>query len=201
MDLYLVRHGESEANMNGLHAGWAPVHLTVKGVSDAKRIGACIDGIKFDKIFCSDLVRTRETCFYAIGADKPEFRKELRELDVGILAGQSPKVLMSKFGDTYSERYYARDYRAYGGESMIDLFTRVSAFMQELESSSYSCFDNIIAFSSEGPIDMALSYALGVNDPKLFRNLLCDNCSICILRYTKDHNWVLKQWNYTGKLM
>jgi bisphosphoglycerate-dependent phosphoglycerate mutase len=41
MKLYIIRHGESEANVGGYAAGWAPVSLTEKGFSDAKNIRRC----------------------------------------------------------------------------------------------------------------------------------------------------------------
>ncbi|MBO4297611.1 MAG: histidine phosphatase family protein, partial [Clostridia bacterium] len=28
MEVYLIRHGESEANAGGVHSGWMPVSLT-----------------------------------------------------------------------------------------------------------------------------------------------------------------------------
>lgn len=197
MKLYLVRHGESEANRDFLHAGWAPVHLTEKGIEDAKRAGNLIEGIKFDKVFSSDLVRVRETCFHASGISDPCLRPELRELNVGSLAGKSPKALFAEFGEAYGKLNRIRDYRKYGGESMDDLLCRVTGFMKELEAGPYPEMENILAFSSEGPIDMALSYALGINDSGLFRKLSCDNGSLSILELNKGRGWGLRVWNYT----
>ena len=38
MRLYVVRHGESEANKKGLWAGWHDVSLTEKGMKDAEGV-------------------------------------------------------------------------------------------------------------------------------------------------------------------
>ena len=200
MNLYFVRHGESAANKKFLHAGWAPVHLTDKGINDAKKAGQILADINFDVVISSDLVRVMETCFYATGKDNPKVFEELRELNVGSLAGQSPKELAEKFGNEYRSRFSLRDYRAYGGECMEDLLARVSTFMRMMEEKPYSTMSNILVFSSEGPIDMALSYAIGFKDAYLFKKVSCDNGSICILGYQEGGPWYLKKWNYTGKM-
>ena len=38
MRLYVVRHGESEANEKGLWAGWHDVSLTEKGMKEAEGV-------------------------------------------------------------------------------------------------------------------------------------------------------------------
>ena len=57
MKLYIVRHGESETNRKGLWTGWLDVALTDKGIADAERVRDTLRGIKFDKVYSSDLQR------------------------------------------------------------------------------------------------------------------------------------------------
>lgn len=199
MKLYLIRHGESEANRDYIHAGWAPVHLTEKGIADAKRAGKLIEGIRFNKVFASDLVRVKETCFYATGIKDPELRPELREMSVGSLAGKSPNDLLKTLGDAYRAHLTERNYRSYGGENMDDLLERVSSFLKELEKEPYSRMERILAFGSEGSIDMALSYVMGNNDTKMVARTICDNGSVSVLEL-KDSRWRLDKWNYTGSI-
>jgi alpha-ribazole phosphatase len=198
MKLYLIRHGESEANQKHLHAGWAPVHLTEKGIEDAKKAGKLISDIKFDKVFSSDLVRVVETCFYATGITDQEQRPELRELNVGSLAGKSPEKLMKEVGLEYIKRNHSRDYRFYGGENMEDLFSRVESFMKELEANPYSSMNNILVFASEGAIDMALASVLEIG-AQGFNNMTCDNGSVSVFEYVNGL-WKINKWNYTKNL-
>ena len=51
MLLYMVRHGESEANERHIHAGWGQVRLTAKGREDAKKAKALLCDISFDKVY------------------------------------------------------------------------------------------------------------------------------------------------------
>ena len=66
MKLYIVRHGESETNRKGLWTGWLDVALTDKGIADAERVRDTLRGIKFDKVYSSDLQRARVTCEIAL---------------------------------------------------------------------------------------------------------------------------------------
>ncbi|MDY5931654.1 MAG: histidine phosphatase family protein [Candidatus Ornithospirochaeta sp.] len=199
MYLYLVRHGESEANRDDKHAGWAPVHLTEKGISDARRAGRLIEGIAFDKVFSSDLVRVRETCFYATGMKDPELRSELREMSVGELAGKHPADLAIELGESYRANRRIRNYRPYGGEDMNDLYSRVSSFMRMLETKPYCDMERILAFGSEGSIDMALAYVLGDGDTAMVGKVVCSNGSVSVLEES-DGRWRVRNWNYTGSI-
>ena len=61
MRVYVIRHGESESNASKKWTGWTDVHLTKKGVNDAKKAAALLENVSFDKIYSSDLKRSYET--------------------------------------------------------------------------------------------------------------------------------------------
>ena len=54
MIVYVLRHGQSEANRDGVCAGWADSPLTELGIQHAKNAGKMLRGIKFDKIFLAN---------------------------------------------------------------------------------------------------------------------------------------------------
>ena len=62
MELYLVRHGQSQANANHIMQG-AKIDqpLTDKGRMQANETKEKLSGIQFDKIFVSPLKRASET--------------------------------------------------------------------------------------------------------------------------------------------
>jgi broad specificity phosphatase PhoE len=59
--LYIVRHGETEANKNHVVQGVLDAPLTPEGVSQAQATAKDLRHIHFDAIFSSDLPRTRRT--------------------------------------------------------------------------------------------------------------------------------------------
>ena len=86
MKLYFIRHGESETNLAGHYTGWSQVNLTPKGVRDAEGIRPTLEGIKFDKIYSSDLIRAMKTAENAIPGCVYETSPLLREINLGSLA-------------------------------------------------------------------------------------------------------------------
>jgi broad specificity phosphatase PhoE len=59
--LYLVRHGETESNRAGLALGRADVPLNDRGLDQVKRLGEALAQERFAAIYCSPLMRTRQT--------------------------------------------------------------------------------------------------------------------------------------------
>lgn len=59
--LILVRHGETDYNVEKRHQGWLPSRLTANGRSQAFSVGLVLRDEAVDQIYCSDLVRTKET--------------------------------------------------------------------------------------------------------------------------------------------
>lgn len=59
--IYIVRHGQTDYNVNGRYGGRIDVPLNEKGISDAKKLKDKFKNIKFDYIFCSPLTRTVQT--------------------------------------------------------------------------------------------------------------------------------------------
>ena len=88
--LYLVRHGESEANAAGVFAGQTDSPLTARGRAQAAAVATALADLPIDRVVASDLSRTRDTAA-AIAATHGlavETYAELREIDVGDAAGK-----------------------------------------------------------------------------------------------------------------
>ena len=56
MNVYIIRHGESENNVKKCWTGWKDVDLTEKGYEDARYAGRILSGVSFGRIFSSDLL-------------------------------------------------------------------------------------------------------------------------------------------------
>ena len=59
--LWLVRHGQTEANKAGILQGWCDYPLTELGLREAKNTGKFLSQVQFDRILSSDLKRAYET--------------------------------------------------------------------------------------------------------------------------------------------
>ena len=68
--LVLLRHGQSQWNLENRFTGWVDVNLTAEGEAQARKGGELIKaaGIEFDRAFTSVLTRAIRTCNLALTA-------------------------------------------------------------------------------------------------------------------------------------
>ena len=102
--LVLVRHGQSQWNLENKFTGWVDVPLTDLGEKEAQRAGNHLKGMKFDVAFTSDLQRAQKTLgivLQAIGQTGiPIFKdKALNERHYGALQGLDKAQTAEKYGD------------------------------------------------------------------------------------------------------
>ena len=69
--LVLVRHGQSQWNLENKFTGWVDVDLTPQGEAEAKKAGEQLKNIKFDKAYTSDLKRAQKTLDIILGPLSP----------------------------------------------------------------------------------------------------------------------------------
>ena len=174
MKLYLIRHGESESNRNGTYTGHAQVHLTEKGVREAESIREYLSGIRFDKIYASDLYRAVETAKAAIPGCNPEETPLLRELNVGSLQGRHPDSLNEEERKTLREL----GFKGFGGETVGDVKVRAKAFLDLVAERGD---ETVAAFTHMGIL--AFSLAEGLELEIEWKHLVLRNCAILILNY------------------
>jgi probable phosphoglycerate mutase len=127
IELWVVRHGETPRSRERLIAGWADIPLTPRGAEQARGLRTVLEGCHFDGVWSSDLARAIETARLAWG--EPRQDRRIRELNFGALeglawAGLDPLVRSA------IERF--EDFAAPGGESVAELRSRVSEFIDAL---------------------------------------------------------------------
>lgn len=131
MELYLVRHGQSQANADNQLAGWYDVPLTEKGAGEARAAGEKLRGIEFEKVYASDLMRACQTCENALPGVEYEKTALIREISVGEFEG----LYYDQDPDDERHRRFRncdalRDYSPGGGESHQDQLRRVRTFLE-----------------------------------------------------------------------
>lgn len=102
--LVLVRHGQSQWNLENKFTGWVDVPLTAQGESEAHRAGQHLKGMKFDVAFTSELQRAQKTLGIILGeigqTNLPIFKdKALNERHYGALQGLNKAETAAKYGE------------------------------------------------------------------------------------------------------
>ncbi|MGN6424792.1 MAG: 2,3-diphosphoglycerate-dependent phosphoglycerate mutase [Asticcacaulis sp.] len=104
--LVLLRHGQSQWNLENRFTGWVDVNLTAEGEAQARRGGELIkaEGIEIDQAFTSVLTRAIRTCNLALVAAGQSYVPvikdwRLNERHYGGLTGLDKAETAAKHGD------------------------------------------------------------------------------------------------------
>ncbi len=134
--LTLIRHGESQWNLENRFTGWVDVDLSPKGEREALAAGTVLKGIPVDVLFTSVLKRAMRTaeiaCTEAGIKDIPVHRSEaLNERHYGDLQGLNKAETAEKFG-AEQVHVWRRSYDVPppNGESLKDTQARVAPYYE-----------------------------------------------------------------------
>lgn len=172
MKLYVVRHGQTDWNLNNLLQGNTNVELNETGISQAKEIKEKLKNINFDLCYSSPLSRAYETA-KIICDDKTniELDKRLEERELGEFEG--------KHKDLYDGRFYWNlkiNSALKGVESAKDLLARVTSFYKDILSKHHN---ETILIVSHGAVVRSLNFIInGYDDNTDIYGFDVPNCHV-----------------------
>ena len=178
LELWLIRHGETDWNAQRRIQGASDVPLNALGIDQAERLRTRLVGVPFDAVYASDLSRAHATATTALPGAHVRLDARLRELAYGVLEGKAWSEMSAEetaIADHWHEDPYTR--RVPGGESYGDLTARVEAFRAELPERG-----RVLAFSHGGTIRSALYAVFGRPNGAAWR-VAIDNTSITRLHF------------------
>lgn len=134
--IYIIRHGQTQDNIDKIFSGWRDVDLNEEGIQEAREVGKKLKNVAFTKAYCSDLIRSRHTLEVILenhhqGIPIIEDWR-LKERDYGGLTGTSKAELLKKDPEHYKLWHRSWDARPMHGESIADVEKRVLPFLQEV---------------------------------------------------------------------
>jgi probable phosphoglycerate mutase len=130
-EITLIRHAESQANLDGVWNGQVDGPLSVAGEASLDAIGKRLHDRKFDVVVCSPLDRARRTAS-AFTSDF-EVWDRLSELDIGRWEGMSREQIFADDGKYLKEAISDRRLpMGHTGESLDDLYRRATGAVDAL---------------------------------------------------------------------
>lgn len=135
--LVLVRHGQSQWNLENRFTGWVDVDLSALGEEEALKAGEKLKGVPFEKAFTSDLKRAQRTLSIildVIGQSKLSIEKDkaLNERHYGDLQGLDKAETAKKYGDKQVHIWRrSYDVKPPNGESLKDTAARTLPYFNE----------------------------------------------------------------------
>ena len=130
IEITLVRHAETTANVRGTWQGHSDAALSEHGRTQAAALGARFAGRRFDVVVASDLQRAMETAAAAGFDARPDRR--WRELDIGRWEGLTHQQVRERYPDEIARIDAGEPLRLGGGESWPELTDRVGRALGDL---------------------------------------------------------------------
>ena len=132
MRIYIVRHGETNANKEGYLQGWSNDPLNENGRRLAEITGRGMKGIRFDCCISSPLIRAKETAEIILKESENDtpviFDDRIKEINFGVF--ERTDIRDERINSFLQEPRV--DYRFSGGERIVDVMQRTQEFMKEL---------------------------------------------------------------------
>ena len=168
MKLYVVRHGETLANIQKTVSGDKESPLTMKGIAQAKELAVEFENIDFDIVFSSPLLRAIDTARFI--TNKPVYiDNRLIERDYGLNEG---KLIADT--DPYELWDYNLNTKKYENESVKDLLIRASSFIEDLKT-KYA--DLTVLVVTHSGVARAIYYSINkIPDDGNLKNAELPNC-------------------------
>lgn len=193
MVVYFIRHGETDFNKQGLIQGRTDIPLNETGISQAEMTAAFFrkEGIVFDRVYSSPLIRAHKTASIVSGWDMADIRTDERvqELAFGTAEGMDfkklPENIMNLF--TKPEAYVPPE----GAEQLSVLKDRCHSFLDTLaEMSLKEPSVHTVLVATHGAALRGILSCLDQCPLEKFWKKGLYNC--CVVKaYWNDGGWVL----------
>ena len=184
MNVFAIRHGETEWSLGGQHTGTTDIPLTDKGRPLAERMRPALAREAFALVLSSPMQRSRETCALTGLGDKAVIDADLAEWNYGQYEGLTPKQIQERRPGWLIFRDGCP-----GGESPEQVGVRVDRVIERARAAQGD-----VALLAHGHVLRVLA-ARWIGQPAgSGQHFLLDTGTLCILGYYHDIPAV-KAWN------
>ena len=196
-ELLLIRHGQTDWNTQGRVQGGGDLNNI--GIAQSNLLATVLQNSQASTIYTSPSKRTHQTAVIIATALSLEVNTTplLKDIDYGVWSGALLADLIKDDPDLFEQ--WEKDpssVRFPEGESLLDLRTRISVFMDEITEKHSS--DTVVVVTHESPIISMLAVALDIPDSS-HRNFHADNASLTVLQFKNTH-YILSTFNDTSHL-
>lgn len=169
--IYFIRHGQTDWNVRELMQGQTDIPLNDTGRYQAQQMAQSLQGITFDKVFCSPLCRAIETCKAVVDQSQIVVDHRLAERCFGEFEGESIYVMRARqFWNANANQTFER------AESLFQVIDRVYEFLDEI-THKYPR-QNVLVVAHGGIGMVVQSYFLGKPADGDYLKYLVANCQV-----------------------
>ena len=198
LDLYLLRHGETEASRTGGYVGFTDVDLTPEGLAMAKAFAEKYEHLPWQAIFASPLKRTVATATpiaKAVGLNI-QLRNGLKEMFFGEWEGLSLEEVKARHDKDYNNWMTEPAWNPpTGGETGMQVASRAAMVIAEIENQFTE--GNVLVVSHKTTIRLMLCSLLGIDSGRYRDRINMPVASVSLVRFDKYGPMLLKHGDRT----
>lgn len=192
MDLYILRHGETDWNRKKRFQGQTDTSLNLEGFRQAQRCRDMVQrlGLTFDRVYSSPLCRAMETAetVSLLSGDRIRQDARLMEMDFGAIDG-------TPFDrDSAAAGLLFRDPEHYvpegGGETFPQLLSRLQSFFEDLKKTQ----DRSVLIGSHGCAIRCMLVNFGYLELSKIWQISIPNCTVIHAQLLRDGAVSVKQF-------
>jgi broad specificity phosphatase PhoE len=198
--VYLVRHGLTTWNREGLVQGWTDVPLSEAGRQQALRLKDTLAPVRFSRVITSTLSRASETArIIAARHDlEPVEYPELREYCCGEWEGKPYLEVRASDRERFWSWFNDPEVTMPGGESMSGASRRVVPVMQNVLGELRASEGPLLVVAHGGINRLIAAYLMNV-DLEIAKRMRLDNASLSIFEPFLG-SYALRLWNSVSHL-
>ena len=198
MDIFLLRHGETDWNRDHRCQGIVDLDLNGTGVRQANEVAAYLRHERIHSIYSSNLrraVQTAEVVSREHGLSI-QIEPNLRELDHGELEGLTFEEIRDKYGEFIQKwRSEPADLLLPGGERLADVAERAWSAVNRIIDRHIE-EHRIVLVSHNFPI-VAILCRITNTPLNQYRSFHLDPCGLTHLAFSQNGGWEIKKMNVT----
>ncbi|MGJ1345981.1 2,3-bisphosphoglycerate-dependent phosphoglycerate mutase [Sphingobacterium siyangense] len=162
--LFLVRHGQSQWNLENRFTGWQDVDITELGEQEAKQAGIALKDETVDVAFTSKLIRAQHTLKIILNetgkTDMPVIIDgALNERSYGMLEGLNKAETAEKYGAEQIHIWRRSfDIAPPGGESLKDTYDRVIPYFENFVQPQLQQHKNVLIVAHGNSLRALIMY-------------------------------------------
>lgn len=177
MKIYLIRHGQTSWNKQGLVQGQTDIPLDEEGERQADALVPYFASVQLTAVYASGLQRAQETAQRATKGTYPIITvPNFNERSFGIFEGTPIADITEELRTQLRNHMYCPE----KGESHETVEKRVQRGIEEILK-SHEAADEIAIFGHKGTNFHILSYLIGVEQARVYRAR--NNCSGVVLQH------------------
>ena len=198
LNLYLLRHGETQASRTGGYVGFTDVDLTPEGLAMAEAFAEKYEHLPWQAIFASPLKRTVATATpiaKAVGLNI-QLRNGLKEMFFGEWEGLSLEEVKARHDKDYNNWMTEPAWNPpTGGETGMQVASRAAMVIAEIENQFTE--GNVLVVSHKTTIRLMLCSLLGIDSGRYRDRINMPVASVSLVRFDKYGPMLLKHGDRT----